>query len=365
MNKLALNRLNLWQKLGALVLAMLVPTVLVGFFYFTAMGGELSQAGDEIAGAHYLAALGAIESSLLTHEGRAFTLASGDKASRSAALAAQDDVTQAFERAAAVDAQLGLQYGVRQDFEALRSDWAALASATLQQNAEQGATGHDQLIERVRQLSSEVAAASGVASDPDRTTHSLLEAAAIDLPQALIDAGSLRRYAVDAASKGYLGGDDQMGIVISHRRLDSDLESVRTALGQLPASSRAQLTPVLRDAVSQLHGLYADVGSQLLKASNIKVSGGAMYEAGVPTDAALRKLLTASADAARSALRARASSLAYHRNVTALLALLALGGALALTRLVRLSLSRPLTRAIDAFEHISQGRYDNKLHTRR
>ena len=45
--------------------------------------------------------------------------------------------------------------------------------------------------------------------------------------------------------------------------------------------------------------------------------------------------------------------------------LLALGAALAVARLVRLSLSRPLTRAIGVFEHIAQGRYDNQIDTRR
>src|SRR6185437_5136866 len=53
------------------------------------------------------------------------------------------------------------------------------------------------------------------------------------------------------------------------------------------------------------------------------------------------------------------------RDLTALLALLALGGALALARLVRLSLSQPLGRAVKVFDHISQGRYDNQIETRR
>ncbi|MGH8295467.1 MAG: methyl-accepting chemotaxis protein [Steroidobacteraceae bacterium] len=365
MTQLTLNRLNLWQKLGALVLAMVVPAVLVGFFYFDTMGGELSQARDEIAGARYLAALGGIESSLLTHDGWAFALASGDKTSRAAALSTQEDVTQAFERASAVDAQLGLRYGVAENFDALKSQWAALAAATLQQNPSQGAAAHGQLIERLRQLSAEVAVASRVASDPDHTTHSLLEIASTDVPAALIDAANLRRYAVDAASKGYLGGDDRMGIVISHGRLQSDLDTIRTALGELPTSVAAVLRPGLQDAVRQLDGFYATVGSQLLNASNIKTSGDAIYRAAVPANAALRTLLAASGDAARSALRARVSAVTAHRTLTASLALLALAGALALTVLVRLSLSRPLTHATGIFGHISQGRYDNEIDTGR
>src|SRR5579885_1126608 len=90
MTTTALSRLNLWQKLGALVLAMILPAILVGFFYFTAMGGQLSQARDELAGARYLSAVEEIESAVLTHAGRAFAVASGDAASRSGASAARN-----------------------------------------------------------------------------------------------------------------------------------------------------------------------------------------------------------------------------------------------------------------------------------
>src|SRR6185312_13592172 len=98
---------------------------------------------------------------------------------------------------------------------------------------------------------------------------------------------------------------------------------------------------------------------------SMKTSGGAIYDAGIPTSHALQKLAADSLSAAASALDARTSSVAAHRDLTTLLALLALGTALALTRLVRLSLSRPLTRAVNVFEHISQGRYDNAINTRR
>src|SRR5579872_6862592 len=167
MTTMALNRLNLWQKLGALVLAMLVPAVLVGFFYFTAMDGVLSQARDEVDGARYLAALGAIESSVRAHEGLAYVLANGDTTKSAAALSAQNDVTQAFQRAASVDAELGPRYGVNDDFNAAKSEWTALAAATAQQNAAQGAVAHNELMDHLRQLGASVSAASTIASDPD------------------------------------------------------------------------------------------------------------------------------------------------------------------------------------------------------
>ena len=365
MTTTALNRLNLWQKLGALVLAMLVPAVLVGFFYFDAMGGELSQARDEVNGARYLAALGALESSVRAHEGLAYVLANGDATKSAAALSAQNDVTQAFERAASVDAELGARYGVSDDFNTAKSEWAALAAAAAQQNAAQGAAAHNQLMDHLRQLAASVSAGSRIASDPDQTTHGLLEIASMDMPAALVDMGSLRRYAVDAAAKSYLGGDDQMGIVISRNRFQSDLDGIRSTLGRLPPSTRATLAPIVQDLASQFDAFYGTVSSQLLNAANLKVSADTIYEAGVPVDAALQKLLATSGDAAASALQARASAAATHRDLTALLALLALSGALALARLVRLSLSQPLGRAVKVFEHISEGRYDNQIDTHR
>ena len=173
-----------------------------------------------------------------------------------------------------------MRYGVRQEFKTLERQWSTLAATTLQQNAEQGTVAHGRLLQGLKQLRAEVAAASGIASDPDRTTRSLLAIASVAAPAALGDASDLRRYAVDAASKGYLGGDDQMGIVISHGRLQSDLDTIGTALGELSPSIGAPLAPLLRDALGQSAALYSTVGLQLLTAANVKVSGEAMYEAG-------------------------------------------------------------------------------------
>ena len=51
----------------------------------------------------------------------------------------------------------------------------------------------------------------------------------------------MRRYAVKAASKGYLGGDDRMGIQIYRDRFhDRDRPSPKAALEQLPADMQAE-----------------------------------------------------------------------------------------------------------------------------
>jgi methyl-accepting chemotaxis protein len=175
----------------------------------------------------------------------------------------------------------------------------------------------------------------------------------------------MRRFAVDAASKSYLGGDDRMGITVYRGRVMTSFDRIRTALAQLPPDVRAPLQEDF-DSVAQLFEQFGGViDSQVINASSLKISGGAVYDAGIPASHALQKLAADSLQAAESALSARASAVAAHRDLTALLALLALGGALTLARLVRVSLQRPLKRAAEVFERISQGRYDNEINTRR
>jgi methyl-accepting chemotaxis protein len=365
MNKLALNRLNLWQKLGALVLAMLVPAVLVGFFYFRAMGGELSQARDEQQGVRVLQAVGSLESDLLTYGARAFVFASGDKARSAAVAAEQQEVDAALSHLEEVTGRLGERYGVREDVSTLRSQWRAQAAATSGQSPSQIADANTALTGRLDRIASAVTVGSGIASDPYQTTRTLLEIGSEFAPAALAQADSMRRFAVDAASKSYLGGDDQMGIAIYRSRVLSRLEQIKAGLAVLPPDVRAPLQADF-DTVTQLFGQFGGVvDSQVLNAASLKITGGALYDAGIPASHALQKLSADSLDAAASALAARASATAAHRDLTALLALLALGAAIALTTLVRLSLSRPLTRAIRVFEHISEGRYDSEIETRR
>ena len=84
-----LNRLKLWQKIGWLVLAMAIPVALVGFFYLRLAGSQVSQAREELDGAHYLQGLSSVEGEMLTHRSRAFVFLSGDTARRGDVVAQQ------------------------------------------------------------------------------------------------------------------------------------------------------------------------------------------------------------------------------------------------------------------------------------
>jgi methyl-accepting chemotaxis protein len=365
MNSMALNRLNLWQKLGALVLAMFVPTVLVGFFYFDAMGNEADQIRAELAGIHFLQAIGPLESKLLTHGARAFVYASGDAARRAAVLAKAREVDAAMRGLEQTSAQLGEIYGVTDEVATLSSQWRVEAAATLGQSPAQIATANTALIARLNAITGAVTGGSRIASDPDQTTRTLLEIGSEYAPLALSQADSMRRYAVDAAAKSYLGGDDRMGIAIYRSRVLSRFQQISAGLAQLPPDVRAQLQTDFVAVAQRFDNFGGVIDSQVVNAASLKITGGAIYDAGIPASHALQKLAADSLAAAAAALAARESTVSGHRDLTALLALLALVGALVLARLVRVSLQRPLAHAIGVFEHIAQGGYDNPIDTHR
>ncbi len=177
-----------------------------------------------------------------------------------------------------------------EDVTTLRSQWSAAAAASLTQPSSQVAATHAALSSRLDQLGTAVAAGSGVASDSDQTSRTLLEIGSEYAPAALAEADDMRRFAVDAAAKSYLGGDDQMGIAIYRSRVLSQFDKIRAGLAQLPPQVAAPLKNDF-DTAAQLFGDFDDVvDSQIVKASSLKTSGAAIYDAGIPASHALQKL---------------------------------------------------------------------------
>ena len=85
-----------------------------------------------------------------------------------------------------------------------------------------------------------MSARSKTSLDPEFNTHALIHLASDHTPKALIYAGNMRRYAVKAAAKGYLGGDDRTAIQIYRDRFHNEIDK---AHGELEGSCRQTLSP--------------------------------------------------------------------------------------------------------------------------
>ena len=356
-----LSRLRLWQKLALLVVAMAVPTALIGWFYITTATEQVSQARLERDGGLYLDALGQFGSEVVAHHARAFTFLNGDTARKGEVVAEQAEVDKRVAAVDQVDTELGKRLGSSGSWEALKSEWEALKSKTLTQTADENDAGHTALMSHIRQLRDLVSMRSRLGSDPDVQTRTLIHVASDYAPQTLIEAGNMRLRAVRAAIKGYLGGDDRIGIQIFHTRVQKQLDTIRADQESLSPEAAARLQPVIAQANSAEGEFYSALQAKILNTAKMESTGNDIYEAGVPADRAINDLCTASYAALRTALDKRASDLAFRRNWTGGLSALALALAIALSWLITQSLARPLTSAIAVFGRISEGHYDNQI----
>src|ERR1700722_3784990 len=358
-----LNRLKLWQKLGWLVLAMAIPAALVGFFYLRLADTQVSQTRDELDGARYLQGLSAVEGEILTHRSRAFVFLSGDAARRGDVVAQQEEVEKQIAAMDALNADLGAELRVADKWESVKSEWEALKVKAITQSVTDSDASHAALTDHLQQLTDLVGARSKTSLDPEVTTHALIHLAADYAPKALIYAGNMRRFAVKAAAKGYLGGDDRMGIQIYRDRFHAEIDQARLALEQLPADTQAELRAAFDAAVSTSTEYDSVVQAKLIAAATMSVTGAELYDAGVATNRAVKKLSVASFEATVKSLQQRVADLTLQRNISAGISFLLLAFALALAWLVTRSLTQPLTQAIHVFGSISSGHYDNKIDT--
>ena len=359
-----LGRLRLWQKLALLVGAMLVPAVLLGCFYFGQATSAIAQARLELAGAGYLKALGRVAGEILTHRDRAFAVLIGDKGREGELQAQTREVDAQIAAADQLDATVGARLGVSASWRAIQAEWLALKSKTLQHGPDEDDAAHLLLTSHVMQLAEEVGARSMTSFDPGEETRTLVRVAADIAPEVLSAAGEMRRHAVRAAAKGYLGGDDRMGIRIHRDRQVALLESLDDALGQLSAGARATLLPAVRSGRSASNAFHGVIQSKILGAGNVQVSAGEIYDAGIAPTRELKSLSLLAYDLLNTRLAERLSQLRERQALSAAITAVALALALWLAWLMNRSLSRRLRQAVTVFDRIASGEYDNELETR-
>ncbi|HET9391484.1 MAG TPA: methyl-accepting chemotaxis protein [Steroidobacteraceae bacterium] len=359
-----LGRLRLWQKLALLVGAMLVPAVLLGCFYFGEATSAIAQARQELSGAGYLKSLGRVAGEILTHRDRAFAVLIGDKAREGDLQAQTLEVDAQIAAADPLDAQVGARLGVSDNWRAIKAEWLELKSKTLQHSPDEDDAAHILLASHLAQLAEQVSARSMTSFDPGQETRTLVRVAADVAPAVLSAAGEMRRHAVRTAAKGYLGGDDRMGIRIFRDRQVALLDSLEDALGQLSPGARAILQPTVRSARSASDAFHGVIQSKILGAANIQASAGEIYDAGIAPTRELKSLSLVAYDLLNTRLAERLSQLRERQAVSGAITAVALGLALWLAWLMNQSLSRRLRQAIDVFDRIACGEYDNALETR-
>jgi methyl-accepting chemotaxis protein len=356
-----LNRLRLWQKLALLVVAMAVPTALLGFFYLSGANTQVALASDEIEGARYVQSVGAVLAEASNHRSRLFALLTGDAARRDEVSASESAMDKLVADVDASDARVGAKFKVSEAWQTIKSEWDRLKAEGPKLSPDEAVTRHNALIDRIFKLSETIVARSGLNVDPSPETSVLIQIATRNVPSALIASGNIRWYATRASIKGYLGGDDRMALGLYHDEFIEHFDSVARDLDRASDEAKAKVRPAVESARNAFNTAYGTVKEKILDSQKMEITTAEVYTATREITSSLQQLSDVSYSAMNGAVQQRLSEATTWRNLTAGITALALAFALALSWLITRSLSAPLARAVTVFGNISAGKYDNQI----
>ena len=357
----SLSRMKLWQKLAVLVVAMAVPTVLLGVFYLSGANTQVALARDEIEGARYVQSVGAVLAQVADHRSRLFAQLTGDASGHDAVASAEAQIEKLIGEVDASDAKVGTQLKVTAAWQAIKSDWQKLKSEESKLTADDAVARHNELIDHIEKLGSTVAAHSGMNIDPSPETAVLIQIATRNVPGALIASGDVRWYAGRAAIKGYLGGDDRMAIQLYHDQFQDQFDTAARDLDRASDEAKRRVQPVLESARNAFTTFYGVVKEKILDAQKMEITTTEVFAAARDVGSTLQQLSDVSYSTMNLAVQQRLSEVTNRRDLTAGITALALAFALGLSWLIRHSLEKPLARAVAVFGDISAGKYDNEV----
>lgn len=356
-----LGRLKLWQKLAVLVVAMAIPTVLLQAFYLNQVNQVVHTGRDELDGARYLQALGAVVSSVADYRSRAHALLNGDTSRREDIFTGQADIDKLMSEVDRLDAELGERYGTTALWQTVRAGWSALKAGLLKLTPDESLKQHDDLLDRMGDIRTSVVMLSKLALDDEASTYTLISVATGEISDALRDLGELRRHAIGAAVKGYLGGDDRIAVEIYGGNFHERLRQIAQQLEYASMDAKADVMPAVGDVNRGLESFLGSINVKILSAEKIEVTAAEVFDAGVPVSTALDDLSKTTYATMRSAIEKRLTAEIDKRNLTAGIVAAAILLALALSWLITRAMTRPMRHAITVFDAIASGHYDNRI----
>src|SRR5579864_1004760 len=148
----ALSRMMLWQKLAVLVVAMVIPSVMLGLFYLSSVNAQVALAQDELQGARYAQALGAVLDEVAHHRNRLYAVLAGETAGRDDLALSESETDRLLKLVDAIDASVGERYRVSGAWHAIKSDWERLKSDSAKLAPDEAVAHHNSLLEQILKL---------------------------------------------------------------------------------------------------------------------------------------------------------------------------------------------------------------------
>lgn len=355
-----LGRLKLWQKLGLLVIALALPTVIVGTLYVRNLSTVVSSLDLELDGGRYIERLSVVLNEVVSHRGRAAAHLSGDATAKERMLAIQTNVTTAIQEVEAAEFKLSSDATAR--WSTIKADWASLQARMASMLTEEAIDAHNVVIAQIMNLQDVVALESGLSADSNVSTSSLIAISMRDVPAALNFTAVVRNRAVLAALTGYISDGSKAVMKYNEAAAKAAIDKMELQLQGLRGDKEA--FDAIEPAVQKIKvdvAAYRDYLATAVLGAEIKADSAAVYGAGDAARLGLADLASKATTAMTLSLDQRLDAARSQRLMVLTMTLGLLGVALALAWVITRAMTTPMAQAVSLFGAIAAGRYDNKV----
>jgi len=360
------SRLKLWQKIAAVAAAMLLPTLISQFVLTREFTGQAAAAEAQRAGLRRVGIATDFSAMIFAHEVSVVGTLYGMPrfAVRLPANTGRIDTALATlerEIAAADPREVA---AARPHFDALRAPWRTLreGAAALDRSTRQRA--YDDMGQAALRLRSALAEGAGLGRIPSAEIASLVQLAAVDLPEFFYYASGTQDAMSMMRAAGVNDFDSRAELVLSGRRMATTLESIDTIMQRIAALDTDYGAALAVDRAGMARAF-----DELQRCRQVLAKATTLEGVAEPVLASLLALTDAGTvlqRAAAAAADARLQALAADRRHTTWLLLsiivACLLGATGLTVLVSRRTSAQMAHANATLQAIAAGRLDSAIH---
>ena len=355
------SRLQHWQKLTVLAVVMFIPAAALAFLFVSKVQSDAEATRGELKGLSYLKPLDALQMEVLTHRGLLFRHAHGDSGVRARLDASRAHITALIAEVEKVDQDLAGQYGSSEIWKVARSRLQALTGAADTVSATAGNDLHSAAISALFEMSREMSMATGLALDPEALPYAWVIAVSERLPDAESELSAMRLL-LDGAALGIgVTDSDRAASKLRDQRILAALSAIRimeSKAAALGATDNSRFSQPLDQAQGRYERFYSGL-QQWMNGAGASAPIAALLADNEAVTTALYALSTEREHELQTELERRLAHQAMFFRGSLLVVAIGLALVLLLSWIITRSLTRPMAHAIEVFDSIAKGRYDN------
>jgi len=364
-----LNNIKLSRKFGIVIIALTIPIVGLMGMLFQELNKTITNDTMETYGVEYIKPLQRLAVNIAQHRGMTNSLLNGDESFRPKLIQKRQQINDAINTVDKTHSRLGELLDMDKMWQAFKSDWPQLASASEKMTAAQSFEKHSVLVTNINEMIVHAGDASDLILDSELDSNYLMDVIVNGIPSLLDDLGILRGKGSGLLAAGSISAEQKLDIRIEAGVLKNQIKvithNVESAIKHNPELT-GKLSDTLAAFTSSGKMFLNTVDSGLLNTDGpLTMEPAELFTAGSNAIAATTELFDKSAQELSKILNNRIehNRMAMYLDIGSSLLIVLI--AITLAIIVVISIVNPIKNIISIFNNIGAGKFDNDINVNR